>query len=181
MKVLFTIPLLLLCAGTYKAHAEVVVNPNVTYFSRNLDQTTGANQVSNKLNVLTVDGKAGYIFDFGLFVGGQAVFEAGSISGSSNIRNYFMGPSVGYSCDITGLFITATYHVLGASDLGSYGEYSKSSGLQIDLGYPMELTENIKFGPQISWKSIKNTNGTNGLADTTTKQFTPYFGMWFYF
>lgn len=178
MKVLRFLPLLLVSVW---AHAqEVVINPNLTYFSRNLEQTTGSNLVNDKVNVLTIDTKAGYLFNYGLFVGGQVAFETGK-SGGTDLTNYFFGPTVGYSCDVTGLFLTATYHLLGKSDLDAAGEYSKVTGLQIDVGYPLVLTETMKFGPQLSWKNLDLKDGSNGLADNKLKQLTPYFGLWLYF
>ncbi|MBY0314801.1 MAG: hypothetical protein K2Q26_04745 [Bdellovibrionales bacterium] len=176
----FLLLLTLLSVSGIAQAQDWVVNPSLTYFSRKLEQTAGNNQIAGKLNVLTADVKGGYIFDYGLFVGVQAVYETGSGSGN-DMTNYFVGPSVGYLSDDTGIFITATYHVVGTSDMDAAGKYGKAQGLQIDLGYPMMITEEIKFGPQLSYKAIKYTDGDAGLADNTTKQLTPYFGLWLFF
>ncbi len=178
MRVLLMISLLVVGAW---AHAqEVLINPNLTYFSRKLEQTAGNNQTAGKIDMLTIDAKAGYIFDFGLFVGGQVAYEMGK-SGGNDVTNYNVGPSVGYLSDDTGFFVSATYHLLGMSDLDAGGKYDKGQGLQIDLAYPMPITDSLKFGPQISYKSIKYTDNDAGAADVTTKQLTPYFGLWYFF
>lgn len=157
-------------------------NPNFTISSRKLDLQDA--QVGKARNA-QFDSKIGYIFDFGLFAGVQGNFSVGSASFGTNIdtdtTTYFMGPTVGYSCSWTGLFLSATYHIFGSSDWDTLGKYDKVEGLQIDIGYPMMLSEKVKVGPQISIKNLDLKEGSTGLADNKIKELTPYFGLWLYF
>lgn len=154
----------------------ILVSPSITMYKRKLDQS-GANL--GDFNNTTVDLRAGYVFDFGLFAGIQAAYNFGK-DAANDITTYLMGPTVGYSCKWTGVFVTATYHLMGKSDMDTAGEYDEITGLQVDLGYPLMLTETIKIGPQLSWKRLKYSDG-GVLGDYKSKEVIPSLGLWFYF
>ena len=162
-----------------------LINPNFTVASRKLDDNNG--QPNGKVRTVQLDTKLGYVFDFGLFAGAQFNYGFGSMRDSVNlptetdITSYYAGPTIGYSCNYTGLFLSATYHALGTYDMTGIGKYEKATGYQIDLGYPVKVSENVQLGPQLSLKRIDLKDGTNALADTKVKELTPYFGLWLYF
>jgi hypothetical protein len=160
-----------------------LVNPNFTVASRKLDDDNG--QPQGKVRTFQLDSKLGYVFDFGLYTGLQVNYGFGSSSigtaSDNDISTYYAGPSIGYSCNYTGLFLTATYIATGSYDTAGVGKYEKTTGYQIDLGYPMKVSENVQLGPQLSLKRIDLKDGTNALADTKIKELTPYFGLWLYF
>lgn len=165
------------------AHAQgVILNPNVTYFSRDLVDPNAGSPTA-ELNALILDIKSGYVFDFGLFAGLQGSYNIGENAGT-DLNSYQLGPSVGYyDVKHTGLFITATYHLLGMYEQetgATKTEFDKITGLQIDLAYPMELTDSIKLGPQLSYKRLKHED-SDTRVDRSTKELTPYFGLWFFF
>jgi len=157
------------------------VNPGLTYFKRDLENPTPAPGAvgTAEVSTLQIDAKGGYIFDFGLIVGANLSYSTGK-SGTDDINMFIGGPMVGYSDQYFGFFITATYHVFGTADWDTMGKYDKLSGLQVDLGYPMEISETIKLGPQISIRSIKHEDNTLA-GDYKSKDIIPSLGLWFYF
>jgi hypothetical protein len=159
-----------------------VFNPNVTMTSRKLDQD---DQSVGKNRHVQLDSKLGYVFDSGLFAGAQINYSIGSESlggaADTDISTYYFGPTIGYSCNWTGLFLTATYHLNGSSTETGRGKFEKINGYQIDIGYPMKLNENLKLGPQVSIKRLDLEDGTTGLANDEINELTPYFGLWLYF
>jgi hypothetical protein len=155
----------------------VLTNFNLTYYSRKLEDPAGP--LNDTFNSLQGEIKVGYLFDFGLFAGVQGHYGTGKAS-NNTIKTYYAGPTIGYSCNYTGLFVSATYHVIGNSDLDTLGEYDKVSGLQLDFAYPMMLTESLKFGPQLSWRDMKNSDSAT-LGDVKTKELVPFMGLWFIF
>ncbi len=161
-----------------------VFNPNITLASRKLEDNNG--QPNGKVRTLQMDSKVGYVFDFGLFAGAQFNYGVGSArpNGAAtdvDTNYYTAGPSLGYSCKYTGLFLTATYHLVGSYDQGTGGKYEKTTGYQIDLGYPVKVSENVQLGPQLSLKRIDLKDNTNAAPDRDIKELTPYFGLWLYF
>lgn len=154
----------------------IVTAAALSYYGRELKDSSATN---GKFNSLSAEIRGGYVLDFGLFAGLTGHYDTGK-SGSDTITTYFVGPTVGYSCDITGLFFTATYHLIGQSDMDSIGKYKKINGLQVDVGYPMMITEQLKFGPQITYRDVKMSDGDT-LADQRAKQVVPYLGLWFIF
>lgn len=160
-----------------------VINPNFTLASRKLEQET---QPLGKMREAHLDTKVGYVFNFGLFAGAQLNYSLGSFRSSASTQDadttsYLAGPTIGYSCSLTGLFLTATYHVTGSTNITGSGKYEKATGYQIDLGYPMKISDDVKFGPQLTYRNIDLKDGTGGLANKEIKELTPYFGLWLYF
>lgn len=162
-----------------------LLNPNFTMASRKLD--FDPTQEGGKFRTVQLDTKVGYVFDFGLFAGAQINYAVGNAqtNGSggtdTDTNSYTAGPTIGYNCNLTGLFLTATYHMVGSTNITGAGKYTKATGYQIDLGYPMKINDNVKLGPQLSLKRIDLEEGSAGLADTEIKELTPYFGLWLYF
>ncbi len=159
-----------------------VFNPTVTLTSRKLEFN---DQQVGKMRVVQFDSKVGYVFNFGLFAGAQLNYTTGSMSSGgaadTDVSTHYAGPTVGYSSESTGFFVSATYHLLGSSTMAGLGKYEKIQGLQVDIAYPMTVNENLKFGPQVSIKHLDLKEGTSGLADDKFKEVTPYFGLWLYF
>ncbi len=160
-----------------------VINPNFTLASRKLEQES---QPQGKMREARLDTKVGYVFDFGLFAGAQLNYATGSFSAAASTQDadttsYLAGPTIGYSCSLTGLFLSATYHVAGSTNITGSGKYEKATGYQIDLGYPMKVSESVKFGPQLTYRNIDLEDGTGGLTNDEIKELTPYFGLWLYF
>ncbi len=157
-------------------------NPNLTITSRKLEMN---DQPIGQYRAAQIDAKVGYVFGSGLFAGAQINHAIGSVSGATTTDQdstfFSVGPTVGYSCSVTGMFLSATYHAFGSNNLSGAGKYEKVNGYQIDLGYPMKVSDNFKVGPQLSLKRIDLEDGTNGLADEKIKELTPYFGLWLYF
>lgn len=177
MKFVLVLPLLLL--SLWAQAQDVVINPNITLYGRDLSNPSGQNIMNGNTSVVELNTKAGYLMPSGLFVGGQLIYERGKLT-TGTMSNYYLGPTVGYQGSSVPLFVTGTVHVIGHGDFG-VGTYSSTLGFQLDLGYPFEINDYFYVGPQITYKAITYKNGSNGLANTTTRQFTPYFGVWFYF
>lgn len=159
----------------------VLLNTNFTMTSRKLDMNDAP---IGEYRATQLDTKVGYVFNFGLFAGAQLNYAIGSSAttgADTDSTAYSVGPTIGYSCSMTGLFVSATYHLLGVTDFSGLGKYEKANGYQIDLGYPMKINESLKLGPLLTLKRIDLEDGTNGLADTEVKELTPYFGLWLYF
>ncbi len=160
-----------------------LLNPGLTVASRKLEDNQG--QPQGKVRTFQIDSKVGYVFESGLFTGVQLNYGFGSqkmgAAAETDITTYYAGPTIGYNWNYTGLFLTATYHVTGSYDMSGVGKYEKATGYQIDLGYPVKVSENVQLGPQLSLKRIDLKDGTNALADTEIKELTPYFGLWLYF
>lgn len=161
-------------------------SPSFTAMKRDLkDATPPIALASDSTTMIDLGVKGGYTFEFGLFAGLQAMYSMGTVKGggaSNDITTYGVGPTVGYSEKYTGLFLTATYYLFGKTDLDAGGEFDEVTGLQVDLSYPMNLTENIKIGPQLTWKRLKNSDhSVPGVADYKTKDFAPSISAWFYF
>lgn len=154
----------------------VVTNLNLTYFSRNISDTLGT---TGNFSTGVAELKAGYILDFGLFAGILGHYDMGRSSGN-DIKTYFVGPTVGYTCSYTGLFASASYHVFGQLDAGNAGKYKKANGLQIDVAYPMKINDSLKFGPQLSYRSMKYSDG-GALANLNTRELVPFMGLWYIF
>lgn len=152
-----------------------MINLGITTMSRKLEETG----VSNDFNTIVGELRGGFNFDYGLFVGATAHYDSGKLSGNS-IQTYYAGPTVGYNCKWSGFFVAATYHLIGKSDLDTLGEYDKTTGLQVDIAYPMTLSERFKFGPQLSYRSMEASD-SDTLADNKTKELVPFMGLWFIF
>lgn len=153
----------------------VLTNFGITYFGRKLEEAG----VSDEFNTIVGELRAGYNFNFGLFAGATAHYDTGKAAGQT-VATYYGGPTIGYSSSMTGIFVAATYHLIGKQDLDALGEYDKVSGLQIDVAYPMMLTESLKFGPQLSYRSMKSSD-SDTLAENKTKELVPFMGLWFIF
>jgi hypothetical protein len=154
----------------------ITIAPSLSYYSRKITETSA---LVGEVSTLIVDSKFGYAFNSGLFVGVQANYETGK-SGNDDVSGYSAGPTVGYSDDYTGIFVTATYHLVGKMDYGVAGKYDKVRGLQIDLAYPLAITDKIRFGPQLSWKSLKYSDG-GALDDADAKGVVPSATLWINF
>jgi hypothetical protein len=156
-----------------------MISPGLTYYSRQISE---ASSQVGEVTTLVIDMKAGYVFKTGalegLFVGGQGLYETGKAN-NRDAKGYHVGPSVGYSDSYTGFFVSATYHLFGKMDL-SGGTYDKVRGLEIDLAYPLAITDTVRFGPQVSWKNLKYTDG-GALSDTDMKGFSPFATLWINF
>ncbi len=158
-----------------------MVNLGVTYFSREIDETVNA-IVSTKgeFNSAVAELKGGYIFDFGLFAGLTAHYDTGKAAGQT-ISTYYAGPTVGYSDSYTGILINATYHLIGVADYDAAGKFDAVQGVQIDLSYPMAISDSLKFGPQLSWRKMSQKDSDTGAADIETKELMPFMGIWYIF
>ncbi len=167
----------------------IMVSPNFSLFKRELEQSvatqtpgTGPGSLSGDVSGTELGVKGGYVFEFGLFAGLNVMYNTGKDSAiNDTIKTYAAGPSIGYHCNYTGLFLTATYHLFGKTDIGATGEYDEVTGLQFDVAYPIQLTDKINLGPQITWRRLDQKDGSNGLTDTKTKEFMPSISAWFYF
>lgn len=160
----------------------VLVNLGLTYYGRDLEDNAGLPGGTNddKINTLNTELRVGYNFDFGLFAGLTGHYDIGKQSAAS-ITSYYVGPTVGYSESNTGIFAAATYYVWGNQDLDTFGEYDSVMGFQLDLGYPMALTDSFRLGPQLTYRAIETTDGSNGLGDTKTRELVPFLGLWYIF
>lgn len=165
----------------------ILTNLGVTYFSRTLDETVNASiATDDRINVLAGELKVGYVFNFGLFAGATMHYDSGkatraSALGGASVKNTYAGPTVGYTDSYTGILATATYHVYGTSDIDTLGKYDKVNGFQFDVSYPMSITEKLKFGPQLTWRDLEQTEGDAGLGDNKTKELVPFMGVWYIF
>lgn len=153
----------------------VLVNLGLTYFGRKIEDAGTTNDV----NTLNSELRAGYNLNFGLFAGVTGHYDTGKSLGET-VTRYMVGPTVGYSCSYTGLFAAATYYVFGNQDGKSLGEYEKIEGLQLDLAYPLEITSQLKFGPQLTYRSLEASD-SDTLADNKTKELVPFMGLWYIF
>lgn len=160
----------------------VLVNLGLTYYGRNLEDTAGlpGGTNDNKINTMNSEIRAGYVLDSGLFAGLTGHYDFGKQS-SVSINSYYVGPTVGYSENNTGIFAAATYYVWGKQDLDTFGEYDNMMGFQLDLAYPMMLTQSFKLGPQLTYRAIESTDGSNGLGDTKARELVPFLGLWYIF
>jgi hypothetical protein len=159
----------------------VMTNLGLTYFSRDLNETVNSNIGTDAdVSLFTSELKVGYIFDFGLFAGATMHYDMGKASGQS-ITTQYAGPTIGYSCSYTGFLAMATYHLIGTADFDTAGKYDQVNGLQIDISYPMSITEKLKFGPQLTWRDMEQTEGDNALPDDKTKELVPFMGVWYIF
>lgn len=159
----------------------VMTNLGLTYYSREINETVNASIGTNdEVSLFTSEFKVGYIFNFGLFAGATMHYDTGKASGQT-ISTQYAGPTIGYTCSYTGLLAMATYHLVGTADYDAAGKYDKVNGLQIDLSYPMSITEKLKFGPQLTWRDMEQTEGDNALPDDKTKELVPFMGVWYIF
>jgi hypothetical protein len=165
----------------------IFVSPSFSIFKRKVEQTVTAPGVNNgDVSGFNLDVKGAYTFNFGLFAGAQLAYSKGkdTSSGIDDMSTYSVGPMVGYHCSYTGLMLAATYHVLGKSKIDTAGPdvtYDKVTGLQVDLSYPIQLTDKINVGPQFTWRRLQLKEGDNSAADQKTKEFLPSISAWFYF
>lgn len=159
-----------------KLNSGIMTNLGLTYYSRDLSEES---TIDSKFNSLNAEFRAGYIFDFGLFAGLTGHYDTGKAN-NNTVATMYAGPTVGYTCNYTGLFAAATYYVFGNSDLDAAGEYDKVNGFQIDVAYPMSINESLKFGPQLSYRSMKASE-SDTLADSKTKELVPFMGLWYIF
>jgi len=154
----------------------ILTNLGLTYFGRTLEEQ-GAK--IGELNSLNAEFRAGYIFSFGLFAGLTGHYDTGKVAGET-VDRFMVGPTVGYSCSYTGILASATYYVFGQQDTKTTGKYDKVMGLQLDLAYPMEITSQLKFGPQLTYRSLEASDN-DILTDNKTKELVPFMGLWFIF
>jgi hypothetical protein len=165
----------------------IFVSPSFSMFKRKVEQTGTTPGVNGDVTGMNLDVKGAYTFNFGLFAGAQVSYNKGkdNSSGLDDMSTYSVGPMVGYHCSYTGLMLAATYHVLGKSKIdfsaGPDVTYDKVTGLQVDLSYPIQLTEKINVGPQFTWRRLELKEGDNSAADQKTKEFVPSISAWFYF
>ena len=160
------------------AHANYLFAPSLSYLERN----TNDNGTSSDVKLTKIDLKLGYVFDFGMYLGG--VYSLSDENFGTDSSDYTLGFSAGYIRD--GFFGILTYHLLGERDLAAGGiKYSGASGFQLDTGYVIPLTDNLSLGPQLSWSDVKYRDQENsGIATSANYDWsgiTPYFTLWFMF
>ena len=164
---------------TSPAQANYLFTPSVTYFSQQLDDGTSP---ESDVKVTVLDFRLGYVFDFGLYVGGlYSIHDYDLLSDSSD--SYF-GPTVGYYWK--GLLVAFSYYLYGERDLSNgAGKYSSVNGYQLDFSYTVFLTESFGIGPQLTYHSIKFSEievaGLASPADYNFSGITPYFNFTFKF
>ncbi len=174
-----TLILLINLMGLASAHANILFSPSITYMEQS--QQVAANPESQaKLTV--IDMKLGYVFDFGLYVGGfYSIQDHDFLSDSSDS---YLGPSVGYYN--SGFLAVGTYYIFGEKDFtdGS-GKMTGVNGFQIDVAYAVPVTDNFRIGPQLTYQSVEfdtlEVNGFDSSVDYEFSSITPYFNLMFLF
>ena len=172
----------------------IVVQPAFTYFSRKVEQDVSTTTPGNTTGSLSGDAKGlegsvkgGYVFNFGLFAGLNLIYNTGkdTVNGIDSMKTYALAPSVAYHDQYTGFMVGLSYNLLGKSTVSSAGgdvDFDEVTGLQFDIAYPIQLTDSINIGPQISWRRLELKDASvAGVADTKTKEFLPSISAWFYF
>lgn len=162
------------------ALAQFIVNPSMTYHQRSIDDTGVS---LGQVDTLYLDIQTGWLMkEHGLFLGWTAGFTTGQ-SGLGDTQSYQMGPTVGYTSDDIGFFVTLTYHLLGLFEIrpdGSDNQYERLSGLQVNLGYPVAITDTLSLGPQLIYRNLDHNNITNA-SKRDTEELSPYLALWFQF
>lgn len=162
----------------FPASAGYVFAPAITYYERETHDTGNFSEA----RLTTLDLRVGYLFDFGLYVGG--LYSMSDEKLAVDVTDFVFGPTVGYKYG--NVYALLTYHLIGDRDLSSAGyRYSKGSGVQVDIGYLVPVTETFSLGPQLSYKNVKYSDveiqGTQSAADYKWNGITPYFSLWFHF
>ncbi len=176
-KISFTLFISLFCASL--AQAKILFTPSITYMSQE-QEISPAPAVDTKLTI--IDLRLGYVFDFGLYVGGlYSIQDHDLLSDSSDS---LLGPTLGYYN--AGFLVAGTFYVYGEKDItNGSGKYSGVSGYQIDVSYAVPVTENFRMGPQLTYHSYEysdlEVNGISGSADLKFSSITPYFNLTFVF
>ena len=162
------------------AHSAFVFNPSVSMFEREVE----TNNTKTEAKYTYLDIRAGYLFDFGLYVGG--LYSNANEQAGGDSSDFFFGPSVGYH--FKGLSLLLTYFLNGQSDLSSGGtKYDDVSGYQVDLAYQIMIGKTFGLGPMMSYRAVSfdeqqlqgiSQPGFNGRDQTT---LTPSFSFWFHF
>jgi hypothetical protein len=175
----------------------ILIIPQLYYKTGNVKYPYGA-ESSNEYEkidsaTMNIDFKAGYLFPYGLFVGGNYIMSSSAasgktIGGSSSEQKESLtatGASIGY---IFGGFSAIFTYVLSADHKYTSGgtEYKfTGDGLAVDLGYGFEVNGNLKIGPVLTYKSFTFKEKQVGSAAATKLQdkyalteIYPMVGFW---
>lgn len=101
----------------------------------------------------------------GLYYGLLYISDSVSNLGSTQTLTGY-GPSIGY---MTGAWFVHGHYVFSAEfdpATGDNQKWTKGSGLQMDLGYLMNISGPLNFGLQLSFRNLQfKSNNTGGVDD----------------
>ena len=172
----------------YQRDFGLVLLPSAIYYSVNeSNSVTGSTVNDRKRDVSLYDLRMYYIFrggfTFGLLYGveSQDINGGGPKTDRTNI-----GLTFGYiKWGWTALASYLPYSVQTLSGTADISEYSKGSGVQLDMAYHFRLGRYFSIGPQITFKSINYkegesvATGSDATASSTHTVLTPMISMMF--
>ena len=179
MKKTFLILVLLIFSQLAQA-SHFVFAPSVTFVSRE-SENNGVQGADADTSMM--DFKLGYIFDFGLYLGGlySLIDDSFLSSGSSD---FHFGPSVGYYYN--GFFVSGTYYLFAERDFEQGNtKLADVSGYQVDVAYYLPINSLVSIGPQITYHNVEykdaQVGGISSATEYSWKGFTPYIALLFMF
>ena len=161
------------------AQGAILLTPSLTYMDQKVEDE---NNNETKRNLTIIDLRLGYVFDFGLYIGGLYSIHDRNIA--TDASDSYFGPSLGYYN--SGFLAVATFYVYGERDLtNGDGKFTDLSGYQLDFSYSIPVAEDFSIGPQLTYHTVKfgdlQTSGFSNSVDYTFSGITPYFNMTFFF
>ncbi len=122
--------------------------------------------------------KFGHTFANSVYVGAAYHNSSFTGTGSSDVDTSLVGATVGYRG--MNWYIDASYFFMGELEQGNF-VYTKSSGMQVDVGYRAWLTDSFAIAPILSWRSLTHDdlelNGNPIDEELERTEIRPYLGL----
>jgi hypothetical protein len=175
--------LIMLVFGYSNVQAQVVFSPTFSY----VEEKQETESSTSRSRETRIDLRLGLLSD-GFFIGALVNSETVDNGGGTTEKGSGIGPSIGLI--MHGFNLIATYHALMVEreykQTSSTTKRKDGSGLQVDLGYSMDIGSGFGLGPQISWRSIeykKHVSGSGVETEDKLKitEIRPMVAMFFTF
>jgi len=172
MKVMMTVAALLMSSQALARGGGdgFLLGINTMYSTSNDDLGDGDGSTESSIKSTKMDLNLGYQMSSGLYLGLLYINDSFEVSGVKGTTTGY-GPGVGYMKN--GWFVHGHY-ILSAQkddDTSDTSKWTKGTGLQMDLGYSMEISGPFHLGLGLSYRSLEySTADVAGVEITTNKR-----------
>jgi hypothetical protein len=140
-----------------------------SFYSGHKSETNNPGSTSTETARFNNDINIGYVMPYGLYLGGTLMFE--TVRAGARQSRDGVGLSIGYLYKYW--MFTANYYFLAELDLGTFpaSRWTKGTGLEFNVGFLLDVSQTIKVGPQIMFRSIDYKNFSISSVENSSYSF----------